>query len=318
MWVADRLFNDWVRGLYILINIISFKPRLVHVLELQNGGYPVIKAFNLLPRKIRPKLFVTNYGSDVYWYQHLPAHRKKLKRLFALADAFSAECNRDVEIAKSIGFDKMVLETAPVTGGIDLRDLAPLDDLLSIDNRRTIAVKGYQGYWGRAIEALEAIELIPGGALSDYTVEVYSCDDAVAESVRRLRSMGVKVKTFPSGSLTHTQMLALFRRSRAYIGISKSDGISTSMLEAMSQGAIPIQTDTSCASEWITNKEQGFIVPLAGQGDIAGALQKILANDEYVLEAQRVNIDTIRERYDKSRLREVVQSYYKTLMGPDI
>jgi glycosyltransferase involved in cell wall biosynthesis len=44
------------------------------------------------------------------------------------------------------------------------------------------------------------------------------------------------------------------------VGHSLSEGISTSMLEAMAMGAIPIQTCTSCADEWIINGEAGFLV----------------------------------------------------------
>ena len=45
-----------------------------------------------------------------------------------------------------------------------------------------------------------------------------------------------------------------------YIGASKSDGISTSFLEALCLGAYPIQTNTSCANEWINLGFFGSII----------------------------------------------------------
>ncbi len=51
-------------------------------------------------------------------------------------------------------------------------------------------------------------------------------------------------------------------RSRANIGFSKSDGISTSLLEAMTMGAFPIETGTACASDWIQDGVSGAIVSL--------------------------------------------------------
>jgi hypothetical protein len=51
------------------------------------------------------------------------------------------------------------------------------------------------------------------------------------------------------------KILDYLSKSRIYIGASRSDGISTSLLEALCLGAFPIQTDTSCANEWI---ELGF------------------------------------------------------------
>jgi glycosyltransferase involved in cell wall biosynthesis len=50
-------------------------------------------------------------------------------------------------------------------------------------------------------------------------------------------------------------MYEKFANSRIYIGASRSDGISTSFLEALILGAYPVQTDTSCANELV---QKGF------------------------------------------------------------
>jgi glycosyltransferase involved in cell wall biosynthesis len=50
-------------------------------------------------------------------------------------------------------------------------------------------------------------------------------------------------------------MYEKFANSRIYVGASRSDGISTSFLEALVLGAYPIQTNTSCANEWV---DKGF------------------------------------------------------------
>jgi glycosyltransferase involved in cell wall biosynthesis len=53
-------------------------------------------------------------------------------------------------------------------------------------------------------------------------------------------------------------MLDLFASSRIYVGISLSDGISTSLLEAMAMGAFPIQTSTACVDEWFADGVSGY------------------------------------------------------------
>jgi glycosyltransferase involved in cell wall biosynthesis len=55
--------------------------------------------------------------------------------------------------------------------------------------------------------------------------------------------------------LNSSNMHEKFANSRVYIGASRSDGISTSFLEALVLGAYPIQTNTSCGNEWV---EKGF------------------------------------------------------------
>ena len=56
--------------------------------------------------------------------------------------------------------------------------------------------------------------------------------------------------------------MKLFERARIYIGCSRSDGLSTSFLQALCSGAYPIQTDTSCASELVDGGASGSIIPL--------------------------------------------------------
>jgi glycosyltransferase involved in cell wall biosynthesis len=57
-----------------------------------------------------------------------------------------------------------------------------------------------------------------------------------------------------------SDMYDKFAASRIYIGASRSDGISTSFLEALALGAYPIQTNTSCGNEWVEKGFQAHII----------------------------------------------------------
>lgn len=314
LWAADRFLDDWLRGLLIFIELLRFRPSLVHVLELQNAGYPLLKALKITPPALKPKVFITNYGSDVYWYKDLDSHVARLKALMKVADAYSAECERDVQIAKGLGFKNQIFRTAPVTGGMGLEELVQDLGPNALRARKVIALKGYQGQWGRAIEALECICNIPIEILRGFTVEIYSCEPEVKQASRKLSEMGISVKCHPKGALSHEQVLEIFRKSRVYVGLSVSDGISTSMLEAMSQGAVPVQTNTSCANEWLTSRSQGFIASLDDPSGTTRALQQILSDDDYVLRAQSQNIKVISDRYEKRKLKKIVEDYYSSLL----
>jgi hypothetical protein len=60
--------------------------------------------------------------------------------------------------------------------------------------------------------------------------------------------------------IPRTLLLTFLSEARIYIGASRSDGISTSFLEALCLGAYPIQTNTSCAGEWINLGFSGSII----------------------------------------------------------
>lgn len=88
----------------------------------------------------------------------------------------------------------------------------------------------------------------------------YSCNNLVLAAAGQVsRATGLKIKTYKQGQLSNTQILGLFRTSIIYVGYSLSDGILTSRLEAMAIGAIPIQTCTYCADEWVLDGETRFL-----------------------------------------------------------
>ena len=313
LWLMDRFTGNLLRGFLIRREILKFNPDLVHALELQNAGYSTAVAYRGLSKDKRPKLLITNYGSDVYWFRQFPSHMKKLRELAGFADAFSAECVRDTALAKEIGFDGVFMDTMPNSGGIKIDEAAIAAEAAGASNRKAIAIKGYQNVWGQALYALKAIESL-APELQGFRIEMFSCNSKTIKEAKRLtKTTGLEIVTHRKHTLSHSEVLAIMRKSIAYIGLSKSDGISTSMIEAMSQGAIPIQSDTSCANEWIRSGQDGFLVGFDDWQAVAKGLSQILNSPGFVAEAKAKNYQTIREKYDAGRLSEVAHGYYKKL-----
>jgi glycosyltransferase involved in cell wall biosynthesis len=94
------------------------------------------------------------------------------------------------------------------------------------------------------------------------------------------------------------------------LAISISDGISTSMLEAMAMGSFPIQTSTSCANEWIKDRDTGFIVDPDNVGQIARRLKRALTDDFLVDAAAPRNAAVIRDRANPESIRRRVEAAY--------
>ncbi|NBU23642.1 MAG: glycosyltransferase, partial [Actinobacteria bacterium] len=247
-WLADKFLGNFIRGTLLRIGAKSYGPDLVHALELQNAGYVTLKAFESRAHDF--KIMVTNWGSDIFWFQRFPKHREKLVKLLSLADYYSAECTRDIGLAKNLGFKGVSRPVIPNAGGFSEADLAI--DLGDVQGRKKIAIKGYQGWVGRAVTALDSIALL-SDQLEGFELVIYSANLKTIRHAKKLeKTTGLKFTIHPKGALTHKQVLELFRQSRVYVGLSESDGISTSLLEAMAMGAIPVQTATACCDEWFT------------------------------------------------------------------
>ncbi len=256
LWGIDLFFSDYVRGLLLRRVLRRGQPDYVHALELQHGGYIASRA--LEDASIKTPFIATNYGSDIYWFQQFPKHLAKIKKLLARADRYSAECNRDVELAKKYGFSGVVMPVFPNAGGFTEEQLNR--PLTPTAERKVIAIKGYEGWVGRASVAVEALYSLTK-ELTDFKIVFYSCNAKSIRLVKKLkRKTGLNIEWHGKGELAHTEMLDLFASARIYVGISLSDGISTSLLEAMAMGAIPIQTSSACTDDWFTASKTGFRV----------------------------------------------------------
>ena len=248
LWIADKFVDNWFRSTLVKSAIRSFKPQFVHSMELQNAGYIAAKAMS---SKSDSKLIATNWGSDIFWFQQFPKHRDKLKHLLSVADYYSCECNRDVALAKSLGFQGQVMPVIPNAGGFSKELLSKQVPLLV--DRKVIAIKGYHGWVGRAKVALESVEAIASD-LKAYRLVVYSANRGTIKLAKQIaKRTGLDISIFGKGKLSHNQVLELFASAKTYVGLSLSDGISTSLLESMAMGAIPVQTATACCDEWFTD-----------------------------------------------------------------
>lgn len=282
--------------------------KVVHAMELQHAGYLLSRALN---SAIRPmKIIVSNWGSDIYWFQRFANHKKNLTQLLKQATHYSCECQRDIELAESLGFNGTVLPVHPNAGPISPSEIERGHTSKLPSERKKILIKGYTGFVGRADLALKACAEI-ANLLAGYEIIVYSSDIKSRRIAGKLsRKHGLSIKTYAKHQLSHSEMLELFRQARIYIGISESDGISTSLLDAMASGAFPIQTDTSCANEWITDAVSGFLVTSLDQSEVADKLRLALIDDHLVNNASSLNLKTAFERLTPDSMQEDLLSFY--------
>ncbi len=302
LWIADKLVDNWFRSSLVKRAIKTFKPDFVHAMELQNAGYIAAKA---MTSKSNSKLIATNWGSDIFWFQQFPKHRQKLAQLLKTADYYSCECNRDVALAHSLGFQGQVMPVIPNAGGFSKEVLDQKVPLLQ--DRKVIAIKGYHGWVGRAKVALEAVEAIAGD-LKAYRLVVYSANRGTIKLANQIaRRTGLDITVFGKGKLSHNQVLELFATAKIYVGLSLSDGISTSLLESMAMGAIPVQTATACCDEWFTDsgvKVTEISVPKVQEAILAGLK---LAENQSLSDKNR---EIIRTKANAEDVAKIAQGFY--------
>lgn len=304
----DIPFNNFFRSKLLRRLIFNQKFDLIHVLELQHAGYLLLDT-KLAPNL--PKVFITNWGSDIYWFQQFPKHKQKIIQLLNIASFYSAECHRDIEIVGRLGYTGATMPVIPNSGGINLEEIPK--HLSPPSQRKKIIIKGYTGFVGRALLSIKACELV-AEHLRDYEVVIYSASLKARIRALKLRHIHKVQVTIVKKRTPHHRMIQLFSEARIYIGISLSDGISTSLLEAMATGCYPIQTDTSCASEWLTNNSYQTISNISVYS-ISAALKRALTHDSEVDMIALSNMATIEARADSIIIKKIAHNFYQTIIN---
>ncbi len=289
--------------------IFKINPKYVHSHELTTSSFLCLE----LKEKLNsfPKWIVSNWGSDIYFFYKIKKFQKGLRKILKLSNFYSAECNRDYILAKKIGTRAKFLDCTLNSGGIKVKLAEKKRLKIPTSKRKIILVKGYQGLIGLGIKALKALEKI-SHELKGYKIIIYSADAELIDYYNKIKhKLNFEVIIFSaSNSLDVNKMYELFSKARIYIGISKSDGISTSFIESLAFGAFPIQSNSSCANELIRNERSGFII----KNNISLISQKILKavqNDNLVDDASKINWKIIKNKCNSEKIKLKIRNFYK-------
>jgi glycosyltransferase involved in cell wall biosynthesis len=270
----------------------------IHALEIQSAGYLLLNIHDEYLEN--SEVIVTNWGSDIFYYSKSLEHEKKIRKVLRLADRYSAECFRDYKLATKLDFVGRHLPLIPNSFFFESHDEEIRNSKAS--TRNSVVVKGYGGEFGQVQIVIEVIEkLLESG--TGYSFFFYSVTPDVEPSILELQSRFSSKIEFASikKKISKIEMADKFRNSRVYIGCSKSDGISTSFLEALQHGSYPIQTNTSCASEWVL---KGAVASLINPSaiELTDELVKALQSDELVNHAQDENLKVVLEHLNSAEI----------------
>ena len=293
-----RARTEPMRRAHALARVIEqIQPDIVHAHEVRHGGTLAAAAKAILRGRF-PPLIVSCWGSDLSLYGRLPDEAARLRKVLVASDYFTAECARDFQLARELGFVGETLWPIPIAGGYDLDALRDFRAPGPTSARRTIALKGFQHWAGRARVGLRAIERC-GQTLAGYRVALYLADPVTALDAEILcQEIGIELDIVSRtvAPAPYEEILRMHGRARVSIGLSAGDAISTSFLEAIMMGAFPIQSCTACVDEWIDDGIGGSIVPPEDPDAVAAAIRQAVEDDALVDRAAEINERVVRER----------------------
>ena len=305
--LLGKFLQKFTRTFFLTLLLKREKFDYIHAIEIQGAGYLLDSLeFKLIEDKV---IIMTNWGSDIFYYRKFTDDVLRIRSVLSKADFYSAECKRDYALAREFGFTGIDLPCIPNAGGFELHQ----DDLNQIPTslRKSILIKGYGGTFGRADLVIPLLPKILA-SYPEFRVHVYSVTDDILKMVKALPSeiqLRVKITTNRE-RISHSKMMFEFANSRIHIGCSESDGISTAFLESLVTGAYPIQTNTSCANEYVNLGVVASIVRL-NQNEILDQIYLALEDDSLVDRASELNYKVAQKYLDYKVVQNKALKFYK-------
>lgn len=288
-----RMVLYYISGfLFTICVLLRNKCDLIHAHWAIPTGLIGVLAGGLL----RKTLVVTIHGSDFRMAMDGPSI---LKRLFLLVcrKAQHITCVSEVirKEIEQLGIQKDKILTSPM--GIDDVFLEARKDRKRIPNGRPLTVLSNRNLLPIYNLSL-LIRAIPFVLKEEPDVRFLIAGDGVERKnlEEEAKSLNIDSSVQFFGHVPHEKMADFLTKADIYVSTSLHDGASVSLLEAMAAGAFPIVTDIPANKEWITDGENGFLIPTDGETFLARRILDAIRNKPLLKKIQRKNRLVVEEK----------------------
>jgi len=316
--VATPAFRTWLRHRFVprslpraaedLRALVSaLQPDVVHAMRIPYEG--MLAALALAESDI--PLLVSVWGNDFTLHAKATRRMAHLTRLtLRRADALHTDCRRDLTLARAWGFSReKPAVVLPGGGGVPMDLFHPPQGGAKtpglVVNPRGLSAYVRNDTFFRAIPKVlahrpEARFLCPAMA-----------NQPEAESWAARLGVGESLRLMPR--LERAQMAEVFQQAEIVLSITEHDGTPNSLLEALACGCFPIVGDIPSLREWITEGEDGFLVPPDAPDALAEAVLRALSDEERRAQAADMNRRLIAARAEYATVMRKAETFYAHL-----
>lgn len=280
--------------------------------DLLNAHF--LSSYGLLAALIRPRrcpLVISLHGSDILVIPKRSWLHQQAAR-FALDQAHlitSVAQHMSQIVVDYVTADKPILT---LQYGVDTNCFYPISVdgaariPLCISNRAMVSTSNLETILlaARALKQSESplrVQMIGGGDLS-------------ADLKKMATELELEDQVSFVGQIVPSQMAETLRSAALYVSMSRSDGTSLSVLEAMACGAFPVVSDIPANREWITNGVNGYLVSPDSATELAEKLDRAWHQPDLRETAAVYNWSLIREKGDYQTNMHRIETAFEALL----
>jgi len=238
-------------------------------------------------------LVVAGQGQRIVSVESPPGTRWGARYALRRADLCLAWAEHMAQAMKHLGADPRRVRV--LNRGVRTDRFLPGTDL----ERGPIAVTARQlAPYYRTDLIVEAFgRAVAGGAPGELWITGDGPERTRLEALAHERGLALRVRFF--GRVTAEDLATLYRQASVYVSMVPTDGVSMSLLEAMSSGLIPIVVDNEPNRQWLDGRSDGRLVPAGDVAALASALVPVLAGELPSAMARAENRERIVARADR-------------------
>lgn len=242
-----------------------------------------------------PVVQVTS-GSDVLLAPHNPAMRQLVRRNLSSADLVTAWTPHMADAIQALGISPHRLYVLPP--GIPSADFrahrcAPPS---TGDALRLIVTRSLKAYY-RIDTLIEAARLLKEQGVS-FTLTIAGEGPQRRDLEALIGQYRLEQQVTLAGFLPNDQLPPVLQQHNIYISLVPSDGVSASLLEAMSVGLLPIVPDHPANRYWIEEGRNGVLLSSLTPDHVAAALTRASTAVDLRQRAWQQNPSIVSERGD--------------------
>jgi len=298
-----------------------FSRRLIKIAKKEQRPYGLTHSFftvpcgfisMLLKWEFRLPYIVSLRGSDVPGYSdRWPLIYAFLKPVFALIWQQAAAV-----ISNSLGLKELALKTNPkqkigvIYNGVDTekfkpggRSLASVPEAKLLEEFNVVSTSRLTDRKG--INYLIDAMAIIVKKYPQVRLKIIGDGNARIKFERQSEELGIKDKVKFLGLFSHDEMPVFYNGMRIFVLPSLNEGMSNTVLEAMSSGLPILATDTGGTAELVTDGENGYIIRMKDAVHLAEKMEILINNPALRQSMGRVS----RERAEKLNWGNVAGEY---------
>lgn len=255
--IVDFSLRNLPASRQIRAQIIKFQPDIIHIHQANSYAWHTLRALRGL--KPRPKVILTTWGSDILI---LPKQNQLFRRIVRYNLTKSDIITSD-SLYMSAKISELLKQNSRPIYTINF-GMQQLPEIQNLEHKQKVILSNRLH---KALYQVDKIILAFAYLLKHELIDnayklVIAASGEEHDSLQNLvRTLGISANVVFTGMLSYVELIKYYQQAQVFVSVPNSDSTSSSLLEAMAYGLIPVLSNLPANLEWVLDEINGFIVP---------------------------------------------------------